>query len=576
MKWRPSAEDLQRRLNRLGLSSLASRIVLWSFLPTALILAAVAGATFLFYLQAAEELAVTQNSDLARYASGQLAADLGEYSDLLEEVSRLSGLGLIDHEQWDQALAQQSNRLVVFRGGVIALDQEGNVTAAEPDRPELRNKNLADREYFRNLVRNSGPAFSNVVLDGAGGEPVVAVSIRIIGTDGSMQGVLVGFFKLGQTAVSAFYGDIIKLRPAGEGQSYLVDGQGNVLFHSEPALILEQRGENPAVGRALMGETGALRTTDERGVNVLASFASVPGTDWGLIIEQRWRSVIAPVRSQEALLIFLFLLGVLVPGVIVTRGVRSITKPVVDLVNSATRLARGEYDSAQVPEAEGELGELAAQFTNVAAQLRAAQEELEQRVAARTKELSMVLEAIQDASSTLDLEQVLHEIAQSLAEAAGVSHCVIFLLDEESGQLLPAEAWHQAGTEGEIMEILKQPIEPDQDLLTAKVIETVQPAISSDPANALIRRSKLSPILEVPLASKGRVLAVAVLGTKEASRVFSQAEVDLAWGMATTAAVAIENAQLYAQIQDKVREVEGLYQADEELLRNLELEAVLQ
>lgn len=576
MDWGTIAENFQRRLDRLGLTNLASRIVLWSFLPTALILAAVAGATFLFYLQAAEELAVTQNSDLARYASGQLAADLDEYSDLLQEVSRLSGLGLVDHEQWEQALLEQSNRLVVFRGGVIALDQEGVVTAAEPDRPDLLNQNLSDRGYFRDLVRNSGPAYSDVVYDGVDNGPVVAISIRIIGPDGSMRGVLVGFFRLGETAVSAFYGDIIKLRPGGEGQSYLVDGQGMILFHSQPNLILEQRMENPAVGNALLGEMGAIRVTDEGGLNVLASYAPVPATDWGLIIEQPWASVVAPVRSQEVLLITLFLLGVLVPGYIVTRGVRRITKPVVDLVESATRIASGEYDSAEVPSAEGELGELAAQFTEVAAQLRTAHEELEQRVQARTKELSMVLEAIQDASSSLDLDQVLHEIAEALAEAARVSHCVIFLLDEQSGQLLPAESWHKPDTKGGLQAILKKPIDPSQDQLTARVVETARPVVSADPTSALIRRSNLSSVLEVPLASKGQVLAVAVLGSNDPNREFSQAEVDLAWGMATTAAVAIENAQLYMEIQDKVREVEGLYQADEELHRHLELEAVLQ
>jgi signal transduction histidine kinase len=108
------------------------------------------------------------------------------------------------------------------------------------------------------------------------------------------------------------------------------------------------------------------------------------------------------------------------------------------------------------------------------------------------------------------------------------------------------------------------------------VLRSAQPAVTTDPDSAVIRRSKLSSILEVPLVSKGQVLAVAVLGTTEPDHLFAKEEVDLAFGIATTAAAAIENAELYMQLQARVREIEGLYQADEELHRYLDLEAVLQ
>lgn len=188
----------------------------------------------------------------------------------------------------------------------------------------------------------------------------------------------------------------------------------------------------------------------------------------------------------------------------------------------------------------------------------------------------MLLGAIQGASSSLELDQVLHEISQSLAEAARVPHCVIFLMDEDSQMLMPAGSWQAPGSEHRKNELLAKPLDPKKDPVTSEVIRRARPLVSDDPKSQLLRGSRLQSILQVPLASKGQVLALAVLGTSNSNHTFSEAEIDLSWGIATTAAVAIENAQLYMQLQEKVREIEGLYQADEELHRYLDLDAVLQ
>jgi signal transduction histidine kinase/HAMP domain-containing protein len=529
---------------------LGVRIVLWSFLPTALILAAVAGTAFIFYLRAAEDLAVEQNRELARYAAGQLASDLEEYAATLEDISRRADFGNRAPDAWYPALRSQINRLVVFDGGAMVLDSDGDLVAAEPDRTQEIGNNYSDRSYFRDLMRTSQPVFSNILPDGPNGEPIVAVSVPILGQGGATDGALVGMFRLGETAVSAFYGDVIKLRAGGAGRAYLVDGQGRVLFHSNPDQILADRSQDSMVGLALSGEAGAARTLDEEGRDVLASYAPVPDTEWGLIVEKDWTSVVAPIRSREFVLVGLLVLGVLVPGTIVAIGVRSITGPLVDLVEAAQRIARGEYSEPPITDTGGEVGELAAQFNKVAVQLRAAREELEGRVEARTRELSMLLDAVRGASGTLELDQVLDQIAASLAQAAGVHRCVIYLLDENSGRLVLAGSKRELDQQGSVEDRLLVEFEPASDELTRQVLESARPAVSSNPVNEVNRKMGWSSILEIPLVSKGRVLAIAFLGTADPRVEFGAAEVDLAWGIASTAAVAIENARLYDRSQE--------------------------
>jgi signal transduction histidine kinase len=358
-------------------ASLRSKIVGWSFLPTAIILTAVAVAAFGSYLRAAEDLVLEQSQDLARFAAVQLQGELAKYAELLEDVSIDAGLASLEGVAAQAALEAERDRLVVFDGGALLLDGFGVVRAAGPDRPDLLGADLSNRKYFGLIVRNMRPAFSDLLLDGSLGFPVVAVAVPVQAEGGGFRGVLVGMFRLGRTTVSALYGDVLRLRIVDDGVTIISDGEGRVIYHTQAANILANYSSVPLVGRALAGEWGATRTLDTEGQDVLASFSLVPGTSWVLVAEEPWSSVVAPIRSRELLLLVLLGLGVLVPGLIVMYGVRRLTQPIVDLVIAAQRVARGEYNQSPRTRTGDEIEELATQFNAVAERLRDSDSNLE-------------------------------------------------------------------------------------------------------------------------------------------------------------------------------------------------------
>ena len=71
--------------------SLRSKIIAWSFVPTAIILIAVALVTYYAYQQVTEELVFERDQDLTRLSARQLARELTEYSDLLATQARIMG-----------------------------------------------------------------------------------------------------------------------------------------------------------------------------------------------------------------------------------------------------------------------------------------------------------------------------------------------------------------------------------------------------------------------------------------------------------------------------------------------------
>ena len=225
---------------RIRWGSLRNRIIVWSFVPTAIILVAVALISLYAYQRGAENLVIERDRDLTRLSASLLATELATYTDPLS----------------DQFLS-------VFDSGMVVFDERGKILAAEPERIEGWGPDWSKRISFRQMIRSSEPVFSNVVVDERQGEKIVIVFVPITGRDGESVGGIAGLFRLGPTTDSAFYDSIERLRRGESSNIHLVDGNGRVIYHSNPDYI----GEDfwlfgISHGRATYGGTPARRIGD--------------------------------------------------------------------------------------------------------------------------------------------------------------------------------------------------------------------------------------------------------------------------------------------------------------------------
>ena len=311
------------RLIRLLTGSLRIKIIAWVFVPTAIILLAVALVNFYSYQDVTEDLVIERDRDLTQLWAEQLATKLESFPRLLSEVSRTSGISKQNDADVQTALVSASAQLRVFDAGVLILDTFGTVTAAHPYRPDVVGQDWSDRFHFRQMLRSPGPVFSNVLYDGPQGTEVIEVAVPISGDQGEFLGSMIGMFSLRVTSISAFYGGILRLR-IGNGRSYIVDGNGKVLYHDEPDRVgTDLTGQQP-VTQVLLGEVGAIRTQDLDGMDLVSAFAPVPGTSWGLVTEESWSALTSGSRGYQRFLLLLLALGVAVPAVFVTIGLKRV------------------------------------------------------------------------------------------------------------------------------------------------------------------------------------------------------------------------------------------------------------
>jgi PAS domain S-box-containing protein len=200
----------------------------------------------------------------------------------------------------------------------------------------------------------------------------------------------------------------------------------------------------------------------------------------------------------------------------------------------------------------------------------------------RLREQAMLFDASQAlANAPLEAEGIAEIVARQFVEVMGVPEASLSLLDE--GGMLRLLADFYIEEEGQVREDYTQPsFQLDDYPATARVIETLQPLVvqasdpDADPAElAYMREYEVSTLAVIPLAVKGQAIGVIELETWDEEHGYTQEELNLAVTLANQAAVALENARLFAETQRNVRQMQTLYETSRALSTSLDEDTLL-
>jgi serine phosphatase RsbU (regulator of sigma subunit) len=308
-------------------------------------LGAIAVYTFFAYQRAASALVVEKDRQVVLLSASRLKEELNTFADLLQSVGRLHDISQGDPTARRSALTSSRNRLSVFDGGVVLLDNFGKVVAAQPERAGIVGQDWSNRDFFGALLTSPEAYFSNAADDGPFGVKVIVVSVPVLGDDGELVGALAGMFRLGEPSVSSFYASILRLRLGQAGDTYIVDGNGRLLFDSAQSQSQTVIGSAVDIqqlsGISIGGAGDAIRTADDEGRDVVAAFAPIPGTQWTLVTEDDWSVLTSSTRRYGWLLIGLLGLGMALPalGVVLLSREQSSDRNRRQEIDQETRIA---------------------------------------------------------------------------------------------------------------------------------------------------------------------------------------------------------------------------------------------
>jgi PAS domain S-box-containing protein len=198
-------------------------------------------------------------------------------------------------------------------------------------------------------------------------------------------------------------------------------------------------------------------------------------------------------------------------------------------------------------------------------ELQQLNQELDRKVAERTRELSILVETGEALASTLDLDSRLDIVTARMTTAASASGCLLTLLDEDDEHVTVRSGFDSASQARSPHVGVRRALAtlPNvRRLLTgeAAVIEYTAGAAVSAEERAIIDGLGAKAALLLPLLSRGKSLGLVVLYESRAPRRFSPEEVGLYKALAHQAAVAIENARLHASVVESKNELEAIVQ----------------
>jgi GAF domain-containing protein len=203
-------------------------------------------------------------------------------------------------------------------------------------------------------------------------------------------------------------------------------------------------------------------------------------------------------------------------------------------------------------------------------------QELQERTAqlARSVEEQRALgEVSQVVSSSLDLQEVLTTVVAHATRLTEAEAGTIFELDEAAGEFVHRASY---GMSDDLIEVLGRPSIHDDSSLgrAARSGAAVQSDIMTSgsfmaPATlAALVRTGFRANLAVPLVREQRVVGILVIRRKAPGE-FPQPIVDLVQTFASQSVLAIENARLFAQVQETSRELEAASQHKSQFLANM-------
>ncbi len=198
----------------------------------------------------------------------------------------------------------------------------------------------------------------------------------------------------------------------------------------------------------------------------------------------------------------------------------------------------------------------------------------------RERHLKLLTDTIEAVNSTLDLEEVLSQVATKVADALHADACFVYLYDDRAGELV-LRATHGTAVE----QMTQRPrMRPGEGITGCRRLEERAPMMIASQAH-LDQRFKNFPnlpedeyesILAVPILARGERLEGALNIRTREPRDFTEDEIDLLLAIAAQVAQSIEHAKLYEEAQRRVHELEALARISEAVSESLYLEESLE
>ena len=449
---------------------------------------------------------------------------------------------------------------------IYRLSEQGIMLYHYPVAPgSTVGNDFSFRDYFQAAQISRAPFVSKGRISPTTDQPVATAVMPLWTNDDQFLGVVGTNLKL-QDLSTSLANIASHYRPEEQFQILILDASGQIIAHPLANRLLQDAMPTmPGVLSALQGgQSGNLIDNDEAGTEMLYSYVPINSVGWGVVITRPTAVAFATpaaFRRGAIATVVLFLLGGVLFWLVLSRRV---VRPLEQLATFSQEIGQKTDAVAAHQPLLQTLTERPDQMGHLTRSLK----RMQQAIEARLNELSILLQTSTAVVSSLEVEVVLNSILEQAENLLDVQMCAIFAYDEGKDKFrvtasrgLPA--WYAETA-------IVDPDDPSS--VTMRAIHSGQPIQISDTETnpsfkARRQRAQVTgfrSVLAVPLNTQ-HAPPSALLAFRPDPHVFTDREINLLFSFANHAAMAIENATLYArsdmQLQEQTRRLESLIQS---------------
>jgi len=370
------------------------------------------------------------------------------------------------------------------------------------------------------------------------------------------------------------------------GVAYVVDRQGRLIAHPDISLVLRNTDMSRlAQFRAARDATDnssadAVQIADDiHGRRVLTAYAVAAPMGWLVFVELPVAEAYGPLYTAILRSILLLSAALVLAGLAGFFLARRMVGPILALRAGALRIGSGDFAQRIAIKTGDELEVLADQFNDMGSRLQQSYADLEKKVELRTRELAQSVEELralgevsQAVNSTLDVSSVLATIVAKAVQLSETDAGAIYVFDEPR-QEFALRATH--GMSDDLIDAITRHQAELGDTTIGEAAQTGKPTQIPDlletphlPLQQLVLQAGFRALLVVPLLRGNRIIGALVV-RRRAPGSFPSAIVELLETFAAQSALAIHNASLFTEIDEKSRELEVASQHKSQFLANV-------
>ena len=221
---------------------------------------------------------------------------------------------------------------------VVIVNTDAVVVAVSPETLQVKGAKLSS-PISQQAIAAQKPLISDPFIS-LSGNYLITVSYPVFNQDKHYLGYVAGTIYLQSTSILStvlgkhYYQDGSYL--------YVMDRNNTLIYHPAQKKIGRHFYENPVVNEVLQGSEGSQRVTNADGVEMLAGFAPVASTGWGIVAQRPLSATLAGLDEQMSGALMRMIPITLLILFIIWLSATVISKPLRQLANKARLMDQQE------------------------------------------------------------------------------------------------------------------------------------------------------------------------------------------------------------------------------------------